>query len=111
VKNSFVVRFLVSKWLLAIGVAGFWAGPLAWVAAWFLGDLADRGLVLLDLKIDQLKEAMRDEKWKKEAVEYYKEAGARLYTEGEKVEIREKYLDLLSDYAGFGDGLSDDKHT
>jgi hypothetical protein len=111
VKNSFIVRFLVSKWLVLIGVTGFWAGPLAWVAAYFLGDLADRGLVKLDLKIDDLKEAMRSEKWKKDAVEYYHTAGARLYTEEEKNEIRKKYSDALADYVGFGDGLSDNKNS
>lgn len=109
-RNSFVIRFLVSKWLPLLGVTGFWAGPLGWVAAWILGDLADRGLVKLDLRIDQLKEALKDEKWKKEAGEYYAKAGARLYTEEEKNAIRKEYLDLLADYAGFGDGLSVDKH-
>ena len=110
-KDSFVLKFLVNKWIILAGVTGFWGGILAWGAAWILGDMADRGIVKLDLKIDDLKQAMKEEKWKKQAVEYYAKAGVRLYTEEEKNAIRNEYLDLLSDYAGFGDGLSDNGHS
>lgn len=110
-KNSFVVQFLVSKWLLAIGATGFFGGILGIVAAWILGDFADRGIVKIDLNIDQIKEALRDEKWKKQAVEYFHEAGARLYSEEEKNAVRQHYLDALADYVGFGDGLSNDYNS
>lgn len=102
-RNSFVVQYLVSEWLIKKGLTGFFGGVLGWVAAWILGDLADLGILKLDLTFDQINEALRNEKWKVQAVEYYKKAGSRLFTEEEKNAIRNEYLDALDDYVGFGD--------
>lgn len=100
-RNSFVVQYLVSEWLIKKGLTGFFGGVLGWVAAWILGDLADLGILKLDLTFDQINEALRNEKWKTQAVEYYKKAGSRLFTEEEKNAIRNEYLDALDDYVGF----------
>lgn len=105
-KNSFILRYAVHRWLLTLGAA---TGPVGFIATWFLttilGDIADKAIIKIDLTLDQLKEAMRDDRWKDEALKYYDEASAKVYTEEEKNAIRKKYMDALAGYASFGNGV------
>jgi hypothetical protein len=108
-KNSFLVRFAINRWLTMLGLAG---GPLGAIlgffASWFLGDLFDRGIILLDLTVDSIKEAIKDEKWRDDAKKAYDHAMARVYTDAEKNVIRKQYQDILKQFATFG--VSNDQH-
>ena len=110
-RDSFVVQYAVHLWVAAAGITGFWAPIVTWIAAYFLGDFVDRGIVMLDLKIDKLKEALKDPQWHSAALKAYNKSISRVYTEEEKNAIREEYRKALSDYAGFGNGVSVNKHT
>lgn len=110
-KNSFVVRFGVGLWLTSIGLTGFWAAPVAWIASMILGSLLDKAIIEIDLSIDSLKQAIKEPQWKDEAKKAYDHAMARVYTEKEKNAIRQEYLDALSHFATFGNGMPDNEHT
>lgn len=90
-----------------MGLGGPLGGLFSFFATRILGSMLDKGLILVDIKIDQLKEALKDPKWREDALKYYELAGARIYSEDEKNEIRNQYLDALSKYATYGNGLSD----
>lgn len=83
-------------------------GPIGAVLAFFitrvLGSMLDKGLILVDIGIDQLKQALQDKEWRAEALDHYEKAGARLYTEDEKNAIRNEYLEALKKYATYGNG-------
>lgn len=95
----------------ALGLSGFGAWIFGLVAANVLGVMLDRGIIVMDIGIDKLKEALKDPQWRAAAEKAYKKASARVYTEEEKNAIRKQYIDALSKYATYGNGLPDDKHS
>ena len=107
-KNSFVVSYAVKAWITSMGLTGPLGAFVSFFATRLLGSMLDKGMILVDIKMDHLKEAMKDPKWRKEALKYYEMAGQRLYSEDEKNEIRKQYLAALAAYATYGNGMSDD---
>lgn len=110
-KNSFVVNYAVNLWLTAMGVPPFLSGIIGFFARRFLGDMLDRGLILIDIQIDRLREALKDPQWRAAAEKAYNLAQARVYTEEEKDAIRKQYQKALADYATYRNGLPDNQNT
>ena len=104
-KDSPTLKLAVQLWLAASGVTGLPATILAFIAVAILGNMLDKGIILLDIQIDKIREAMKDERWRDQATKLYGKALARVYTEKEKDEIRKAYLDALGDYATIADRL------
>ena len=107
-KNSFVVNYAVHMWIASMSISGPLGAFVAFFAKRILGDMIDRGLIVVDIQIDKLKQALKDKQWKEAALKAYNHASARVYSEAEKDAIRKEYLDALSKYATYGDGLPDD---
>lgn len=108
-RNSFIIKYGVGLWLASIGLTGPLGAFVAFIAAWILGDIADRGIIVLDLSIDSIRQALSESQWRDEAKKAYDHAVARVYTEAEKNAIRQEYLDALSKFASYGDGLRNDQ--
>jgi hypothetical protein len=91
--------------LAQLGIAG---GFLGLVGGYFisliLGELADRGIIQIDITLDALEQAKKDPKWRAAAVAVYAKASKGAKTEEEKIEIRAQYQKILADYATLGDG-------
>lgn len=64
--------------------------------------MMDRGIVVLDIKIDKLKQALKDPQWKSAALKAYQAASKGILTEDEKNAVRKQYEKALADYATFG---------
>lgn len=107
-KNSPTLKLAVSLWLAASGITGLPASILSFLAVAILGNMLDRGIILLDIQIDKIREAMKDERWREQATKIYGKAMEKVYTEKEKDEIRKAYLDALGEYASLHDRLSND---
>jgi len=90
-----------------MNVSGPVGALIAIVAKYFLGSMLDRGLIVIDIQIDKLKEALKDPQWREAASKAYAQAQARVYTEEEKNVIRKQYLDAIRKYATYGNGVSD----
>ena len=76
--------------------------------------MLEKGVIVLDITIDKLKEAMKEKEWREAAEKAYAHASEKVFTEEEKDAIRKEYLKALSDYATFSNGsnsLPDDQHT
>lgn len=101
-KNSFIVHLGVSLWLASVGLTGGWAAFVSPILCWILGDLLDKGIYVIDLTLDSIKVGMQEKEFKEAAEAAYNRASARVYTEAEKVAIRQQYLDALAAFAKFG---------
>lgn len=101
-KNSFIVQLAVKLLISYLGIGSLGAFFLAPIAAWILGEMLDRGIVKIDLTIDSIKEGMKDSEWKDVAKKAYDHAISKVFTEEEKVEIRNQYISILRKYATFG---------
>lgn len=101
-KNLFVVQLGVSLWLASWGITGWFANFISPIASWFLSDIVERGILLIDLTMYSIKLGMQEEKFKELAKAAHDRATARVYTEEEKVEIRKQYLDAIRDFGRFG---------
>ncbi len=110
-KNSFVVKFGVGLWLTSMGVAGWWAIPIRWIAESIIGSALDLGILQIDLTIASIKVAIQDDKYKELAEKAYAHATARVYTEEEKVAIRRQYQEVLRDFGSIGNGVSGRSNT
>ena len=104
-KNSPTLKFAVKLWLASLGVTGVPAALLAFIAVSVLGSLLDKGIVEIDVKLDKIREAMKDPKWRAEATNLWGKSLAKVYTEKEKDEIRKDYLRALGEYASLADRL------
>lgn len=92
--------------IASLGLGGPIGAFAAFLAEKFLTVLLDRGLIILDISMDGWSEARKDPKWRDAAEKAYKKASSRVYTEEEKNAIRKEYMAALSNYATFGNGLS-----
>lgn len=110
-KNSFTVQYAVHLLTASLGLTGPLGALFSIFSKYILGELLDRGLVVIDIKIDKLQEALKDSQWRDAALKAYEKATAKVYTEGEKDAIRKEYLDALSAYATYGNGMLDNKNT
>lgn len=110
-KNSFVVKYSIHLWLTTMGVSGPLGAFISFIATHVLGSMLDNGIIVLDISVDRIKEAMKDPVWRIEAQNAYKKATARVYEQWEKDKIRKEYLDALSKYATYGNGVPDDENT
>lgn len=97
-KDSFTIRYAVQLWLATMGVPTPVGYVVGLIAAHFLGDLVDKGLIKIDITIDKLREALKDPEWRDAALKAYNHAQAKVYTEAEKNEIRKEYHKALDRY-------------
>lgn len=104
-KHSPTLNLAIKLWLASMGITGFPAWILTVVTAAIIGSLLDRGIILIDIQLDKINEAMKDKRWREQATKIYGKAVARVYTEKEKDEIRKAYLSALGDYATIADRL------
>lgn len=104
-KNSPTLQFGLKLWIASLGVHGFLASILVLIASAILGSLIDRGILAVDIKLDKIREAMKDPKWRAEATKLWGKSLAKVYTEKEKDEIRKDYLRALGEYATIADRL------
>lgn len=109
-KDSFIVNFALHLWLAHFGIAGPLADLISFFGTRFLGSLLDRGILVIDLTLDSIKLALKEDQYRKLAEAAYKKAIAKVYTEGEKDEVRKQYLDALRDFARVG-RVRDDGNT
>jgi hypothetical protein len=106
-KNSFAVQYAVHLWLASASITGPFGAFVALIAAHFLGDLLDKGIINLDITIDKLKDALKDAQWREAALKAHDHATAKALTEEEKIAIRKEYKDALAKYATYGNGVPD----
>lgn len=104
-KDSPTLKLAVQLWLASIGVTGLPATFLTFVAALVVGSMLDKGIIVIDIQIDKIREAMKDKRWREQATKLYGKALAKVYTEKEKDEIRKAYMDALGEYASLADRL------
>jgi hypothetical protein len=100
-RNSFTVQFAVNVWLTSKGLTGFWGKILGAIAAYFIGEMVDAKILLIDLTVDRIKQALKDINWRDAALKAYNKASAKVYTEEEKESIRAEYLKILDSYIAF----------
>lgn len=93
--------------MASLGLAGFPAAIVGFFAKIVLGALLDRGIIVVDIQLDKLKEGLKEIEWKTAIEKAYGDALKKVYSEEEKNAIRKEYLDALSKYASFGNGVSD----
>lgn len=90
-------------------VAFLFVGPLgsilAHFARGFLGVLADKGILNLDLTLDSIRIGAERKEYREDALKAFEKASARVYTEEEKRAIREEYLKILRKFGRVGDGI------
>lgn len=98
-KDSFIVQYAVQLWIASLGLTGPFGAFVSLVATRILGDMLDRGLIELDIQIDKLKEALKEEKWREAALKAYNKARKQVYSDEEKEKIRKEYLKAIRDYA------------
>lgn len=109
-KDSFIIQFVVRLWLKSAGVTGPFGAFVSFFVTRILGDLLKREIIIIDIKIDKWKEALKDPEWKEAAKIAYDSAMAKVYTQEEKLKIRKQYEKALSDYATFGNGMPDNQN-
>jgi hypothetical protein len=106
-KNLFVVHYASNVWVASLGLTGPFGALVAFLIRLAMGDMLDRGIILADITLDKLKEALKEPQWKEAALKAYKSAIAKpKLSEEEKDVIREQYLDALSKYATYGNGIA-----
>lgn len=91
------------SWLIAMGVSvsGPWGLFLIAVGSRILGSMLDRGIIELDITLDHLKQAAKDPQWRDQVGKIYSKTVSKVFTEGEKDEIRRQYMEVLKQYAVF----------
>lgn len=109
-KNSFHIQYAVHLAVAAFGLSGIPAKIFSFIAVRFLAELEELGITKTDIKIDKLKEAIKDPKWRTAALKAYEAATAGVLTEEQKDVVRKQYENALRDYATFGPGMSDNKN-
>lgn len=118
-KDSFIVKLAVElgfktlalqfpaiSWLFIGCPANF----LEFFAIRYLGFLADKGILVIDLSKDSIEIALHRRDYREAAIKAYKKATAKVYTEEEKRAIRKQYLDTIRKFVSVGDGLRVRKH-
>lgn len=114
----FVVHFAIEMGLKALAkhfagswIAGLIGGPLGFVIGYFaekyLNFMVTQGILAIDLTAQSWKVAFEASEYREAALKAYQKATARVYTEEEKVAIRQQYLKILRDFAAVGDGMRD----
>lgn len=88
--------------MASMGAKGVFALIIGKVAEYFLGELADRGIIKIEISHDKLIEALKEPQWRDAALKAYRRASAQVYTDSEKDSIRKEYMAALSKYATFG---------
>lgn len=101
-KDSFSVKMGVSLWLASVGITGPLADALSGPITWIIGSFVDKGIILIDIKINSLKTEAERKVYLAAAERIHNTAIAKVYTEDEKIEIRRQYLDIIRNFARFG---------
>ena len=101
-RDLFTVRLGVTVLLGQLGIVGGLARFLVPILSGFVGLLMDKGVFVIDVSLDALKEGRKLKDFEKVAEKEYKRATERLYSEQEKQEIRLKYLKIISNIGSVG---------
>lgn len=67
--------------------------------------MVDKGILVIDITIDAVQVGLEESEFKDLAAQAYNHAVARVYTDEEKNQIRQEYLDTLRKFGTFGDGV------
>ena len=101
-RDSFTVQFAVNVWITTKGLnSGPWGRIIGTIAAYIIGEMVDFKILVIDLTIDRIRQAIKEVQWRDAALKAYNKASARVYTEQEKEEIRAEYLKILDSYIAF----------
>lgn len=95
-RDLFTVRLGAKLTLMKYGVAG----PGAAAGAYFLRGVfavaIDSGVMVIDLTLDSIREGIKDEEFRREALALYEHTIKKVYSPDEKEKIRKQYLDVIS---------------
>lgn len=97
-RKSFVVELSVDVLLAKFGIVGRMAHFLGFFVKGFLGLGLETAIFNIDLTIDGIKEARLLKDFDKLALDAYERTVKRVYTESEKNEIRNQYINIISDF-------------
>lgn len=93
----FSVRLSSSLLLIAFGISP--AGPigifLGLLLRGVLGLFVEKGIFLIDISLDSLREGQKLKEFEKAAKADYEKATAKIYDESEKEKIRQQYLESI----------------
>jgi hypothetical protein len=101
-KDSFLAHLGSSVILGKFNIAGYWARPFGFAIRCGIGFIVETGVFHIDLTMDAIKEGLKKEEFKKDALNAYKKATAKVYTEEEKARIRKEYLAIISGIGNVG---------
>lgn len=105
-KDMFIVQLGSALLLTSFGIAtGGVAGVvLGFLLRGFLGVFVEKGIFVIDLTLDSLREGAKLKEFEKAATEAYNKATAKVYNEDEKQAIRKQYLEIISRIGTVGNG-------
>ncbi len=106
-KDSFSIKMGVSLWLASVGITGPLADALSGPITWIIGSFVDKGIILIDIKINSIKTDAEMKTYLAAAEKIHNQAIAKVYTEDEKNEIRRQYLDVIRNFTRFGSVSND----
>lgn len=103
-KDLFSLKLGVGLWINSLGL-GWLGNIIAPFIEWALGSMIDFGIFKIDITINAIQEGMKKSEFKDLAQKAHDSAIKKVYTEQEKDAIRRQYLDILSKFVAFGNGV------
>lgn len=101
-KDSFSAHLGSTLILGKFNLAGPIASALGFLLRSVIGFLMETGIYKIDLTLDALKEGQKQKQFEKDALEAYKKATKKVYSEEEKNAIRAEYLKIISAIGNVG---------
>jgi hypothetical protein len=101
-RDLFTVRLGVTVLLGQLGIVGGLARFLVPILSGFVGLLMDKGVFVIDISLDSLREGKKLKNFERDAEREFKRATARLYNEEEKQKIRLQYLSIIANIGAVG---------
>lgn len=103
-RNMFSVRLGASVLLGAFSIPSSLTWLFSFPIRCVLGLLLERGIFILDVSLDSLREGTKLKEFERDARAAYEKATAKVYDEDEKQKIRVEYLRIISRIGVVGDG-------
>lgn len=94
-KDSFIVLLGVNLLFLKFKISGPLKQLLDPILRGIIGLLIEEGTFQIDLTLDSIREGRKIPEFEKAAMEAYRKASAKVYTEIEKEKIRREYFKIL----------------
>lgn len=101
-KDGFLAHLGAALILSKFGIIGRFASTLDYFLRAGIGFLIETGIYNIDLTLDSIKEGLKREQFKKDAMTAYKKAMLKAYTEEEKDAIRKEYLKIIGAIGNVG---------